>query len=322
MTDIGLDASDHSVRRPAAVEAIASLGAPRPTLRAYVQLMKPRVMQLAIFTALAGLFAAPGHIGAWQTVLSTLAIAGGAGAAGALNMWYDADIDAVMLRTSARGIPSGRISAEDTLSFGIVLALLSVLVLTLATNWVAGGLLAFTIFFYISIYTMWLKRSTPHNIVIGGAAGAFPPMIGWAAVTGALSLESFVLFLIIFMWTPPHFWSLALLKTQDYGAAGVPMMPNVRGEASTRLQILVYTILMAPLGIVPTLMGFAGPVTFATGAIGGLFMIWRAVDVYRLREGKAATKACWQLFGGSIVYLFAVFAALFGESLFALIVAK
>ena len=299
-----------------------SLGAPRPTLRAYIQLMKPRVMQLAIFTALAALFAAPGHIGAWQTVVATLAIAGGAGAAGALNMWYDADIDAVMLRTAARGIPSGRISAEDTLSFGIVLAVVSVAALTLATNWVAGGLLAFTIFFYISIYTMWLKRSTPHNIVIGGAAGAFPPMIGWAAVTGTLSLESFVLFLIIFMWTPPHFWSLALVKTQDYGAAGVPMMPNVRGEDATRLQILIYTILMAPLGIVPTLMGFAGPVTLAAGAIGGIFMIWRAVDVYRLREGKAATKACWQLFGGSIVYLFVIFGALFGESLFALLVSK
>jgi len=297
------------------------LGAPRPTLRAYVQLMKPRVMSLAVFTAMAALFAAPGAIHPFNALVAMLAIAGGAGAAGALNMWYDADIDAVMGRTAARGIPSGRISAEDTLSFGIVLAIVSVLSLALVTNWLAAGLLAFTIFFYISIYTMWLKRMTPHNIVIGGAAGAFPPMIGWAAVTGTLSLESFVLFLIIFMWTPPHFWALALVKTGDYGAANVPMMPNAKGETATRWQILIYTLLMAPLGVLPTLMGFAGPVTLAVGALGGLYMVWRAVDVFRLREGRAASKACWALFGGSIVYLFAVFAALFAESLVRMVLA-
>ena len=339
MTDIGLEAADHtSVRHQASrivhapggiASALPVLGtanadiglsgrAPRMTAKAVMQLMKPRVMSLVVFTALAGLFAAPGHIDTWAGLVAIVAIAAGAGASGALNMWYDADIDAVMMRTSKRGIPSGRISAEDTLSFGILLSIASVVVLTFVTNFLAGGLLAFTIFYYVAIYTMWLKRSTPQNIVIGGAAGAFPPMIGWAAVTGSVSFESFVLFLIIFMWTPPHFWALALVKSEDYAAAGVPMLPNVKGPDSTRLQILVYTVLMAPLGIVPTLMGFAGPVAFVVGALGGLAMLWWAINVYRFREGKESVKASWQLFGGSIFYLFALFAALLGERLFLL----
>ncbi|MBY0612911.1 MAG: heme o synthase [Beijerinckiaceae bacterium] len=307
-----------SVAGAAHAEAHFAGRAPRITSKAILQLMKPRVMSLVVFTALAGMFAAPGHIDPLAGLVAIIAIAAGAGASGALNMWYDADIDAVMMRTSKRGIPSGRISAEDTLSFGILLSVASIIVLTIATNFVAGGLLAFTIFYYVAIYTMWLKRSTPHNIVIGGAAGAFPPMIGWAAVTGSLSVESFVLFLIIFMWTPPHFWALALVKSEDYAAAGVPMLPNVKGPDATRLQILVYTVLMAPLGIVPTLMGFAGPVTFVVGTIGGLAMLWWAINVYRFREGKETVKASWQLFGGSIFYLFAIFAALLGERLFML----
>ena len=334
MTDIGVEASEvvvgRHVRGGLSIVApqIAHPGTAAPALglaspwkvppRVIFQLMKPRVMQLVVFTALAGLFAAPGHIDPLMGLIAIVSIAAGAGASGALNMWYDADIDAVMTRTATRGIPSGRISREDTLSFGLLLSAISVVTLTLATNWVAGGLLAFTIFFYVFIYTIWLKRLTPQNIVIGGAAGAFPPMIGWAAVTGTLTLESFVLFLIIFMWTPPHFWALALVKSADYAAAGVPMMPNVKGPASTRLQILIYTILMAPLGLMPTMMGIAGPVTFATGAIGGLAMIWWAYNVYRHDEGKAAIKASWQLFGGSIFYLFAVFAALLGERLVSL----
>ena len=339
MTDIGLDAQDKAliransaavtmqpVRAPSSAAAMVhglihagpvptAFARPRLPLPVIYRLMKPRVMYLVVFTALAGLFAAPGQIGILQGLVAIAAIAAGAGASGALNMWYDADIDAVMARTAQRGIPSGQISAEDTLSFGIVLSVASVIVLTLATNLVAGGLLAFTIFYYIAIYTMWLKRRTPQNIVIGGAAGAFPPMIGWAAVTGSITLESIVLFLIIFMWTPPHFWALALVKCADYEAAGVPMLPNVKGETETRKQILIYTILLAPLPLLPVLMGFAGITTLATGVVGGAAMLWWAIEVFRRREGKPATKAAWKLFGGSIVYLFAVFAALICDRL-------
>ena len=199
----------------------------------YFALMKPRVMFLVVFTALVGLVAAPGHMHPVLAVAALLCIAVGAGAAGALNMWYDADIDARMARTSARPIPRGRITADEARAFGTVLAIGSVICLGLMANWVAAGLLALTIAFYVFVYTMWLKRWTPQNIVIGGAAGAVPPMIGWAAATGTVSLESFVLFLIIFMWTPPHFWALALLRVRDYERAGVPMMPVVKGEDET-----------------------------------------------------------------------------------------
>ncbi len=280
---------------------------------AMFSLMKPRVMSLVVFTALTGMLAAPGSIGLWTGIVAIVAIAVGAGASGALNMWYDSDIDAIMTRTAKRAIPAGKVSREDALSLGLVLSLLSVLVLTIATNWVAGALLAFTIFFYAVVYTIWLKRSTPQNIVIGGAAGAFPPMIGWAAVTGSISIESVILFMIIFLWTPPHFWALALIKSADYAKAGIPMMPNVRGEAVTRKQILLYTLVMAPFGILPTLMGFAGKASLAVGIAGGLAMLYWAWNVFRETGGAAATKASWRLFGGSIAYLFALFATILGE---------
>ena len=196
----------------------------------YLALLKPRVMSLVVFTALVGMLVAPGGINPFIGLIAIACIAIGAGASGALNMWYDADIDAVMSRTQNRPIPAGRMTRGEALAFGLILSVFSVTLLGLATNWVAGAFLAFTIFFYVVVYTMWLKRSTPQNIVIGGAAGAFPPMVGWAAVTGTLSWESFALFLIIFLWTPPHFWALALYKQGDYGAAGIPMMPNVAGE--------------------------------------------------------------------------------------------
>ncbi len=306
MTDLGLQVLEADLPRT---------GFSRLRVPVLFSLMKPRVMSLVVFTALTGLLAAPGHISFWAGSIAILVIAIGAGASGALNMWYDADIDAIMTRTSTRAIPSGKISREDALSFGIILSVLSVLVLGFVTNLLAAALLAFTIFFYAVVYTIWLKRSTPQNIVIGGAAGAFPPMIGWAAVTGDISATSIVLFAIIFLWTPPHFWALALVKSADYARAGIPMMPNVRGEAVTRRLIVIYTLIMAPVGVLPYYLGAAGQVTFVVAVMGGLAMLWWSVDVYRLREGKAATSASWRLFGGSIFYLFALFAAILGESL-------
>ena len=206
----------------------------------YVALLKPRVMSLVIFTALTGVLIAPAHVNPVIGFASLLAIAIGAGASGALNMWYDADIDALMRRTRRRPIPAGRVLKEDALGFGLVLSLLSVITLGIVANWLAAALLAFTIFFYVAIYTMWLKRSTPQNIVIGGAAGALPPIVGYAAATGEISLASLILFAIIFVWTPPHFWALALVKADDYGRAGIPMLPNVKGADRTRRDIFLY----------------------------------------------------------------------------------
>src|SRR6478752_5841032 len=226
----------------------------------YLALLKPRVMSLVVFTALAGLVVAPGHMHPVLAFFALLCIAIGAGAAGALNMWYDADIDAVMSRTADRPIPAGRVTRGEALGFGTTLAVGSVAVLGLAANWLAAGLLAFTIFFYVAIYTMWLKRSTPQNIVIGGAAGAFPPMIGWAAATGGLSVEPCLLFLIIFLWTPPHFWALSLVRTDDYARARIPMLPVVAGVTETRRQILLYAIVLAPVGASPWLLGYAGAI--------------------------------------------------------------
>src|SRR5437762_8898020 len=224
----------------------------------YVALLKPRVMSLVVFTALVGLLVAPGHVHPVVGFTALLCIAIGAGASGALNMWYDADIDAIMKRTLRRPIPAGRILPGEALAFGSTLAAGSVLVLGILVNWLAAALLAFTIFFYVFIYTMWLKRSTPQNIVIGGAAGAFPPVVGWAAVTGDVSLAPVLMFLIIFLWTPPHFWALGLLKSDDYARAGVPMLPVVAGPDATRKQILIYSVILAPVGLTPTLFGFAG----------------------------------------------------------------
>ncbi len=279
----------------------------------YFRLLKPRVMSLVVLTALAGLMLAPTPPHPLIAFTALLAIAVGAGASGALNMWFDADIDAVMTRTQQRPIPSGRMEAESALAFGLVLALLSVFTLGFATNWLAAALLAFTIFFYVVIYTMWLKRSTPQNIVIGGAAGALPPMVGYAAATGDISMASIVLFAIIFVWTPPHFWALALVKHDDYGRAGVPMMPNVHGADRTRLEILVYSLLLAPLGVLPWLMGFATAVYGVAALVSGVYLVWLAVQVYRRREGDAARRASLRLFLFSISYLIMLFLILVAE---------
>ena len=283
----------------------------------YLALLKPRVMSLVVFTALVGMLVAPGGINPFVGLVAIVCIAIGAGASGALNMWYDADIDRIMTRTRKRPIPAGKITGDEALAFGITLAIGSVVTLGLLVNWFAGAFLAFTIFFYVIVYTMWLKRSTPQNIVIGGAAGAFPPMVGWASVTGSVSLESFILFLIIFMWTPPHFWALALFKSVDYRAAGVPMLPVVAGETSTRHHILVYSLLLAPVGVAPYFLGFAGPVYGAASALLGMAFVALAADVWRKREGDAARFACIRLFKFSIFYLFLLFALLLGESLVA-----
>jgi protoheme IX farnesyltransferase len=292
----------------------SELGFAEPSLASvsdYLALLKPRVMSLVIFTALVGLAVAPGHMNPITAFTALLCIAVGAGASGALNMWYDADIDAVMTRTSRRPVPMGRVKPGEALAFGLTLSGFSVVTLGLLVNWAAAALLAFTIFFYAVVYTMWLKRSTPQNIVIGGAAGAFPPMIGWAAVTGSVSLESVLLFLIIFFWTPPHFWALALYRTQDYARAGVPMMPVVAGEVSTRWQVLLYTLMLVPLGIAPWALGFAGPVYGTVASVTGAIMLGLAVQV--LRERSPAERASRNMFAFSILYLFLLYAVLLVE---------
>src|SRR6187397_776228 len=239
----------------------------------YVALLKPRVMFLVVFTALVGLVAAPGHMHPVLAVAALVCIAVGAGAAGALNMWYDADVDAVMSRTADRPIPAGRVKPGEALAFGLVLAGFSIVFLGLMINWLAAGLLAFTIFFYAVVYTMWLKRWTPQNIVIGGAAGAFPPMIGWAAATGGIGVEAILLFLVIFFWTPPHFWALSLCRTNEYARAGVPMLPVVAGMAETRRQILLYSLVLAPDGVSPWLLGTAGLAYGVVAILGGAAML-------------------------------------------------
>ena len=284
-----------------------------PSVGDFVQLMKPRVMSLVVFTALVGLVAAPGQLHPVLALIALLAIAVGAGAAGSLNMWYDADIDARMARTAARPIPRGHVTADEALTFGTVLAIGAVLTLGVLVNWTAGALLALTIGFYVFVYTIWLKRRTPQNIVIGGAAGAFPPMIGWAAVTGTVSLESILLFLIIFMWTPPHFWALALYRARDYERAGVPMLPVVAGPAETRRQIVRYSVLLVPLATTPAVVGLGGAAYSVASAVLGAVFLALAVQVYRVREGRAADHAAKRLFGFSILYLFLLFAVLLGE---------
>ena len=284
-------------------QARVSLAQPRD----YFALLKPRVMSLVVLTALAGVMMAPGAMHPVLAFASLLAIAVGAGASGALNMWYDSDIDALMTRTKTRPVPSGRVTADEALSFGLVLSALSVFTLGVVSNWLAAALLAFTIFFYAVIYTMWLKRSTPQNIVIGGAAGAFPPIVGYVAATGTIAIEPVVLFAIIFIWTPPHFWALALVKSEEYARAGVPMMPNAKGDRRTRIEILVYSVLLAPVGVLPWLMGFASPVYGVIAVAGGAGMIWYAWRVLKDTEGAVARKSAMSLFGFSILYLFALF---------------
>ena len=276
------------------------------TVGDYIALLKPRVMSLVIFTAFVGYVLAPGALHPVLGAIAILAVAVGAGASGAINMWYDRDIDAVMARTKGRPIPAGRVNADEALAFGVVLSIGSMVVMGLAVNWLAAGLLALTIGYYVFFYTMWLKRRTPQNIVVGGAAGAFPPMIGWAAATGEVSIESLVLFAIIFMWTPPHFWALALYRSGDYRAAGVPMLPVVAGRAETRRQIVIYSVLLAPLGVAPWWLGFAGPFYGSVAAVlGGVFLLG-AMRVWRDDQERH----CRQLFGFSILYLFAIFAML------------
>ncbi|MGA9601816.1 MAG: heme o synthase [Methylocystis sp.] len=281
----------------------------------YFALLKPRVMSLVVFTALAGLLLAPTPPHPVIALASLIAIAIGGGASGALNMWYEADIDGLMGRTHGRPIPAGRLDPDEALAFGLVLAGVSVLTLGLVANWLAAALLAFTIFFYVVIYTMWLKRATPMNIVIGGAAGALPPVVAYAAATGEVGLSSLVLFAIIFIWTPPHFWALALNRNEDYARAGVPMLPVIAGPDRTRLEILLYTLALAPLGVAPYLLGFASAFYGAAAVVLGAAFLWFSWRVYAQREGAAAPKAAWRLFGFSIVYLFLLFSIVVIERL-------
>ena len=274
----------------------------------FFALTKPRVMMLAVFTALVGLSSAPVRLDALATFAAVLAIAAGAGAAGVLNMWYDADIDAVMTRTAMRPIPRGKVSRLKALVFGLVLGGLAVVVLALATNLTAAALLACTILFYIVVYTAWLKRATRQNIVIGGAAGALPPVIGWAAATGEVGLEPLTLFLIIFLWTPPHFWALALNRTDDYARAGVPMLPVVAGRAATTRQILIYSALLVLASELPWVLGFAGTVYGAIAVICGALFLLLAVQL-SMSTGSDR-RAAQRLFLFSIFYLFVLFAAL------------
>src|ERR1700691_3648564 len=274
----------------------------------FVTLMKPRVMALAVFTAFVGMMVAPGRVDPLLGLVAILAIAAGAGAAGVLNMWYDADIDRMMNRTEMRPIPRGKVSRTEALAFGLALAGSSVLALALVANVEAAGLLAFTIFFYVAVYTMWLKRSTPQNIVIGGAAGALPPVIGWTAATGDVGLEPLVLFLIIFLWTPPHFWALALNRADDYARAGVPMLPVVSGGAATKRQILIYSALLVPTSLLPWAIGFAGAVYGTAATIFGAILVVLAFQLSGSSE--ADRRAAHRLFVFSITYLFVLFAAL------------
>jgi len=287
--------------------------AAEPVARAsdYFALLKPRVMSLVVFTGLVGMAVAPGDLHPVLSFTALLCIAIGAGASGAINMWYDADIDQIMERTKNRPVPSGRVTANEALAVGVALSVASVLMMGLVINYVAAILLAVTIGFYIFIYTMWLKRRTPQNIVIGGAAGAFPPMIGWAAVTGDVSIESVVLFAIIFMWTPPHFWALSLWRDIDYANAGVPMLPVVAGREATRKQVVIYSVLLFPIAVMPYFLGYAGIFYGIGSAILGAAFLYGAVKVWLKKDEKSAK----QLFAFSLLYLFLIFAMLLGENI-------
>jgi heme o synthase len=284
----------------------------------YWALLKPRVMSLVVFTALVGIVAAPGKIHPVMGAIALLCIAVGAGASGALNMWYDADIDAQMQRTAARPIPRGRVTADEALTLGVILSILSVATLGVLLNPFSGVLLGITIAFYLFVYTMWLKRRTPQNIVIGGAAGAFPPMVGWAAVTGSVSIDSILMFALIFMWTPPHFWALALYRCRDYERVGVPMLPVVAGPDETRRQILIYSVLLVPLAVVPYFTGLGGRTYLAASVALGAVFLWLAWKVYTVREGREGDAQAKRLFLYSIGYLFALFAVILVERLVAM----
>ena len=277
-----------------------------PAVGDYVALLKPRVMSLVVFTGFVGLYLAPGHLHPVLAAIAVMCIAVGAGAAGAINMWYDRDIDAVMRRTQGRPLPAGRMAPGEALGFGCVLAVASVLVMGLGVNWAAAALLALTIAFYVFVYTVWLKRRTPQNIVIGGAAGAFPPVVGWAAVTGDVGLPALLLFALIFFWTPPHFWALSLYRCGDYARAGVPMLPVVAGARETKKQMLIYTLLLWPLALAPALIGVAGALYFAVALVLSALFTLAAIRVWF----DAGDRAARQMFGFSILYLFLLFAFL------------
>jgi protoheme IX farnesyltransferase len=291
--------------------ASAAIPTPAPSdarVRDYFALLKPKVMSLVIFTGLAGMMVAPGfsNLHPVLAITAMLCLAINAGAAGAINMWFDRDIDAVMKRTKNRPIPLGKIDPQEALSFGVILSVFSVMMMGIALNWMAAGILAFANFFYVVIYTMWLKRSTSQNIVIGGAAGAFPPMVGWAAVTGDVTLASIALFAIIFMWTPPHFWALALFANDDYKRANVPMLPITHGEAHTKIQMLIYSILLLPIAISPYFLGIVGIFYAVSSALLSLFFIYTSVRVLSDKTYKSAKL----MFGYSVFYLFAIFLVL------------
>jgi protoheme IX farnesyltransferase len=293
----------------AALAAPAERPEPRFRLRDYAILLKPRVMSLVVFTAMVGLVLAPGQPSPVEAVVAVLCIALGAGAAGAINMWYDRDIDRVMARTMNRPLPAGRMQPLEALAFGIALAAASVAIMAVAVNAVAAGLLALTIGYYVLVYTIWLKRRTPQNIVIGGAAGAFPPMIGWAASSGEIGIGAIVLFAIIFLWTPPHSWALALFRKSDYARAGIPMLPVVAGEASTRRHILAYSCILVPVTLLPTVIGLSGaPYAIAALAL-GVWLLRHAVCVWR----DPAPQTARAMFFFTILYLFLIFVALLGD---------
>ncbi len=289
-----------------------------PEFGDYVELLKPRVMRLVVFTALVGLVCAPGAVHPVIAFASILCIAVGAGAAGALNMWIDHDIDVVMQRTAGRPIPSGRLDRDEALAVGLTLSVFSVVMLALFANPVAAGLLAFTIFFYTVIYSIWLKRRTPQNIVIGGASGALPPMIGWAVVTGGVSVESVLMFLLIFLWTPPHFWALALFRNDDYSRAGVPMLPVTSGERVTRNHILAYSLILVPAALAPAFTSIGGPVYLAGAVLLSLMLLKDALAIW-LRDPEMAGADGYRVekrfFGFSIVYLFVLFMLMLVEAL-------
>ena len=283
----------------------------------YVALLKPRVMSLVVFTALVGVLVAPGPVHPFIAMTSILFIALGAGASGALNMWWDADIDVIMKRTAKRPIPAGRVQPGEALGFGLALSGIAVVMLALTANMLAAGLLAFTIFFYAVVYSMWLKRSTPQNIVIGGAAGAFPPMIGWVAVTGSVSLEAVLMFMLIFMWTPPHFWALALFMNEDYSKAGVPMLTVTHGKRATRNHILVYTIALVPFALAAGFTSIGGPVYLVVSAVLNAGFLWGAWKIWQRDEAQAeADKYAVekQVFKFSLLYLFLHFGAFLAEA--------
>ena len=308
MTDIS--AVDHR-SQPGSINTIGLVS--EASVSDYLALMKPRVMSLVVFTAWVGLAVAPAHVHPVIAFTALLCIAVGAGAAGALNMWVDADIDAVMTRTARRPIPRGRVTPGEALAFGTTLATGSVAVLGLLVSWLAAAMLAFTIFFYIVVYSMWLKRRTPQNIVIGGAAGAFPPVIGWMAATGGIGIEPLLMFLIVFFWTPPHFWALSLLRAEDYARARVPMLPVVAGAAETRRQILLYSILLLPIGAAPWLAGYADALYGAVALLAGGVMTALAWRLKVAADGERGARLARRLFAFSILYLFVLFAVLLIE---------